>query len=167
MIIGLGGRFCSGKSTIAKKLSKEYGIPIINFADKLKSIARDLFGIKIKDRTLLQKLGEKMREINKDVWVNYVLNKYKDKSFIIADIRFENEIKAIRNIGGYTFFIDRSTKTRLADYKKLYGKKPTKKQINHKSEKLDMRKFDCIIDNDQELDVSINYIKQYITRQDR
>lgn len=46
MIIGIGGLMCSGKTSVAKYISKNYqNVELVNFADKLKLIAEDLFGM--------------------------------------------------------------------------------------------------------------------------
>lgn len=164
MIIGLGGRFCSGKSTVASELVKRNKkIHVINFADKLKEIATDLFGMTVKDRTLLQKLGVKMREIRKDVWIDYVFKECeKHKISIIADVRFPNEVSRIKAENGKTIFIDRLSKDRLSTYKTLYKKLPTKKQLNHPSEKIRKSLFDVVIKNDIPLKELIEKIEKEI-----
>ena len=164
MIIGLGGRFCSGKTTVATELVKRNKkIHVINFADKLKEIATDLFGMTVKDRSLLQKLGVKMREIRKDVWIDYVLKECKKhKISIIADVRFPNEVARIKAENGKTIFIDRAKKERLAVYKSLYKKLPTKKQINHPSEKIRKTLFDVVIENNISLKELIDNIEKEI-----
>src|SRR5690606_16372196 len=57
MILAIGGKFCSGKTEVCEYLVKNYHFVNINFADKLKEIATEVFGMKEKNRTLLQKLG--------------------------------------------------------------------------------------------------------------
>jgi len=164
VIIGLGGRFCSGKSTVASELVKRNKkIHVINFADKLKEIATDLFGMTVKDRTLLQKLGVKMREIRKDVWIDYVFKECKKhKISIIADVRFPNEVSRIKAENGKTIFIDRLSKDRLSTYKTLYKKLPTKKQLNHPSEKIRKSLFDVVIKNNIPLKELIEKIEKEI-----
>jgi len=65
------------KTTSAEYLVRKYGFVKLAFADKLKEIACDLFPEQFesgeKPRKLLQDLGIKMREIDEDVWVKYVL----------------------------------------------------------------------------------------------
>lgn len=137
MIIGIAGKFCSGKSSICELLKKHYGnkAVIVNFADKVKDIAKDLFNMTEKDRTLLQLLGMKMREIRDLVWVDYALDGYLDEDIVIVgDVRFINEVAAINARGGKVYYIDRDRNLRLADYFKLYNKLPTLEQETHPSE---------------------------------
>ena len=50
----------------------------------------------IKDRTLLTSIGQRMREINKDVWVNYVIEQCKDVEYcLVDDLRYQNEYEAL------------------------------------------------------------------------
>ena len=75
--IAFSGKMQVGKTTSATYLVRKYGFVKLAFADKLKEIARDLFPEQFesgeKPRKLLQDLGIKMREIDADVWVKYVL----------------------------------------------------------------------------------------------
>ena len=67
---------------------------IFSFGKKVKDVASDLFQMdpQIKDRTLLTSIGQKMREIDKDVWVNYVINQCKDVEYcLVDDLRYQNE----------------------------------------------------------------------------
>ena len=74
MKIAITGKMCSGKSSIANLLVEEDNrFQIYSFGQKVKDVAKDLFNMKEKDRTLLTSIGTKMREINPDVWVNYVI----------------------------------------------------------------------------------------------
>ncbi len=81
--VAFSGKVCSGKSTAARmvaelvknKLSQD--VVILSFAAKIKELAAELFGMKTKNRKLLQDIGTKMREINKDVWLDHLINQTK------------------------------------------------------------------------------------------
>ena len=93
MKIAICGKMCSGKSTIANML-KEYDdrFKIFSFGNKIKVLANELFDmdLKNKDRSLMIAIGSKMREINPDVWVNYIIKETKDEEFcIIDDLNFK------------------------------------------------------------------------------
>ena len=93
MKIAIHGKMCYGKTTLAniiKQLDNSY--EILSFGQKVKDIAKDLFNMQNKDRTLLTSIGTKMREIDSDVWANYIIEKAKvyDK-VIIDDLRYQNE----------------------------------------------------------------------------
>ena len=94
MKIAIYGPMCSGKTTIAT-IIKEYNpnYEIYSFGQKIKEIAIELFAMKGKDRSLLITIGDKMREIDQDVWVKYIIQKTKDiDDCIIDDLRFQNEL---------------------------------------------------------------------------
>jgi len=110
--MAFSGKMHVGKTTSADYLVQKYGFIKLSFAGKLKEIARDLFPEQFecgqKPRKLLQDLGMKMREIDQDVWVNYVLRIVrslpKESKIVIDDLRFMNEYKALKNEG---FFVVR------------------------------------------------------------
>ena len=101
MKIAITGKMCSGKSTLAqiiKETNKNY--VIYSFGAKVKEVAKDLFNMTEKDRSLLTSIGTKMREIDSDVWMNYVINQTKDKTHcIIDDLRYQNEYEALSQNG--------------------------------------------------------------------
>lgn len=90
----LGGKMGSGKSTTSNFLEKAFQFRRYSFASKLKAIATDLFGMEQKDRELLQVLGTKLRDIDRDVWVEAVLHQIKadqPNRVVIDDMRYVNE----------------------------------------------------------------------------
>ena len=99
MKIAVTGKMCSGKTTLCNYLCEiEPRFQIFSFGKKVKDVASDLFQMnpKIKDRTLLTSIGQKMREINKDVWVNYVVQQCKDVEYcLVDDLRYQNEYEAL------------------------------------------------------------------------
>ena len=96
MKIAITGKMCYGKTTVAnliKSMIDEY--EIFSFGKKVKEIAKDLFNMQTKDRTLLTSIGTKMREIDPDVWINYTINQCLQKEYcIIEDLRYQNELEA-------------------------------------------------------------------------
>ena len=99
MKIAVTGKMCSGKTTLCNYLCElEPRFQIFSFGKKVKDVASDLFNMdpQIKDRTLLTIIGQKMREINKDVWVNYVVQQCKDVEYcLVDDLRYQNEYEAL------------------------------------------------------------------------
>ena len=99
MRIALCGKMGSGKSYIAKLFSEKHNSKIISFAGKVKKLANELFDMKEKDRNLLLDLSQKMKEIDKNVWVNIVkkeINKY--ENIVIDDLRFPNEYQMLKDL---------------------------------------------------------------------
>ena len=103
MKIAIAGQMASGKTTLAEQLQQElesldYRVVRHSLGFKVKQIGSDLFGMTIKDRPLLQKIGMKMREIRPAVWIEYV-NRSIEEDFaadkydvaIVDDVRFINE----------------------------------------------------------------------------
>ena len=101
MKIAITGKMCSGKSTLAniiKETDSRY--KIYSFGQKVKDVAKDLFNMREKDRTLLISIGTKMREINPDVWTNYIIKQCGDKTHcIVDDLRYQNEYEALHKNG--------------------------------------------------------------------
>lgn len=99
--IAFYGKLCSGKTTAANMvLDILPNSTKLSFAQKLKEIAVDLFNMDGKDRALLQDLGKKMREIDPDVWVNYLVKQFDNHDHIVIDdLRFTNEYSKLRENG--------------------------------------------------------------------
>jgi cytidylate kinase len=92
MKIMINGRAGAGKDTIADYLVEKYGYTKISFATPIYDIARNLFGMKEKDRKLLQEIGQSMRKIKSDIFVEYAYEKAREyDNVVIADVRQENE----------------------------------------------------------------------------
>jgi hypothetical protein len=134
-IIGFGCTAQVGKDTAAEYLEKIYPgkVKRVAFADKLKIVAMELFGLsweqcygsqEIKEtvdprwgatpRELLQGVGQKMREILPDIWVDTVFNVTIPKlaeqgydCFIISDVRYPNEGDKIHEMGGVVVKVTR------------------------------------------------------------
>jgi len=98
--IAITGWMGSGKTEIAKYLEFKYGFKRISFADGIKDIAYNIFGMKGKQRGLLQSIGEKMREIDKDVWIKHTINRLDNlHDFVIDDLRRMNEFEELKANG--------------------------------------------------------------------
>jgi dephospho-CoA kinase len=99
MKIAVTGKMCSGKTTLCNYLcSVEPRFQIFSFGKKVKEVATDLFGMDplTKDRPLLTSLGQKMREIDSEVWLDYVIQQCQDKEFcLVDDLRYQNEYEAL------------------------------------------------------------------------
>lgn len=101
MKIAITGKMCSGKSTLAQIIKEtDSKFKIYSFGQKVKDVAKDLFNMKGKDRSLLTSIGTKMREIDYDVWVNYIINQTEDETHcIVDDLRYQNEYEALHKNG--------------------------------------------------------------------
>ncbi len=149
MIIGISGRKGSGKSTVAGYLQDRIeGAVRISFADTLKLIAQEAFGalpeqvygLRKNDRIavcglvardVMQKVGQGMREIWPDCWVFAWERKVVEHwamngtgPVIVDDVRYPNEAKRIKEMGGILIRLDRApyedahvSETALDDWK--------------------------------------------------
>lgn len=99
--IALVGRAWAGKTTVAEMLAN-CGFIRASIARPVKDIARQIFGMRGKNRKLLQEIGTKMREIDLDVWINYCLHyieAYCPHPVVIDDCRFLNEAGKLKAAG--------------------------------------------------------------------
>lgn len=97
MKIAITGKMCSGKSTLAQIIRENDNKYVIySIGQKVKDVAKEIFDMKDKDRTLLTSIGSKMREIDSEVWINYVIKQTENKSHcIIDDLRYQNEYETL------------------------------------------------------------------------
>ena len=74
-----------------------------------------------KDRKLLQNIADKMKEIDQDIWIKYVLAEIGDNdNVIIDDLRFENELNYLKQNGFIIIRLKIPEDERLSRIKKLY-----------------------------------------------
>lgn len=164
MRIAICGKMGSGKTYIADKLSEEYNLEKISFAGKIKDLALDLFDIKNKDRKLLQTIADKMKEIDKDIWIKYVIREIKDKNnIIIDDLRFQNELYYLKEYNFIIIGLTIDDNTQLKRLKDKYGDDYINHidRRNHNSEK-EIDNLECdlkIISNEK----TYENIKKYLT----
>jgi len=158
MKIGICGQMCSGKTTIANYINNKFNhnIHITSFASKLKILATELFGMKQKDRKLLINLGQKMRDIDKNVWINYTINESKNyKNVIIDDVRYPNELYRLKDEGFLLIKLIISKELQLKRLKQTYPEN-WKSHYNHindnteKSDQLNNEHFNYVINVDQQ-----------------
>lgn len=166
MILGIAGYARAGKDSIAEILVKECEFRRIAFADTLKAVLADVNpfigstrldnrlswhgweGAKTEPevRQLLQRLGLACRgHIGPDVWVDAVFRKIEDtfdqdgpSRWVIPDVRFPNEIAAVRSHGGQVWRVERP------------GCGPVNSHISETA--IDGERYDQIIPNDGTLD---------------
>lgn len=97
MKIAIHGPMCSGKTTIANMIIRmDPRYQRFSYGQKIKDLASELFDMKEKNRTLLINIADSMREINPDVWVNYIMKQTKKREHcVIDDLRFQNELDSL------------------------------------------------------------------------
>jgi phosphomevalonate kinase len=180
-LIGLSGKLGSGKNYIAENIiaphfKDKYNILIIGFGDQVKNelYARDLsltYDLLHNNKTFesRKKLQEYATEngrdkFNQDMWIRgldmqietFCRRSPKETLVIICDVRFINEAEYIKNKNGILFRIIAKQRTELRYWNEATGDQIKYNKIcDHQSETdLDKYKFDYIIKNDGELDIS-------------
>lgn len=121
-VIGITGPLGAGKSTageIIESICGKYGIPcrLMPMAEALKveAFMSGWDGLKnAKGRKLLQDLGQAQRDDDADYWINIWKAKYMWYSgmrpegvALVDDVRYNNEAKLIRDLGGKVIKIDK------------------------------------------------------------
>ncbi len=167
--IGILGRMGSGKTSLANEFIKQCPYFVrLAFADKVKQIASELFQMKYKDRRLLQNIGGKMREINPDVWANYVINKAKGFSHVVVDdVRYENEVTKLREAGFTIIYLDIDRETQLNRLKITYPDDwETHANLNgHDSEKADQYQSQAdLVVKHQTRQEMVAFVKTYLDK---
>ena len=147
MIIGITGAIGSGKDTVADYLSKHHGFIRLSFAGKVKDVAHIVFGWDrellegltkesrawrelvdpywgISPRVALQRIGTEMfrTHIHPDTWVKAVIRTIQatpERNYVITDCRFENEVKALKDLGGKILYVSRGAMPAWADSARL------------------------------------------------
>lgn len=136
-IIGVAGKKYSGKDTVGNYLVKYHGYRKIAFADALKRICKLLFDFTdeqlntdLKDsveerwdktpREILQfvgtellrdMLGNFVPKLGKSIWIDIVRRQIMNSAdkIVITDVRFENEMNLVHELGGIVFLVERDT----------------------------------------------------------
>lgn len=125
IIVGLTGYAGAGKDTAADWLVRHRGFTRVAFADGVKELALRLGGPGLRAdveavgwdelkrdpgvRERLQDIGLAVREvIGADVWVRAAFDRMPAEGrFVVTDVRFLNELEAIRSAGGKVVRIER------------------------------------------------------------
>ena len=126
-IIGIAGQARMGKDTIGNLfVSNEEDWILCSFSHALKNHVCSLLQIDLKTleewkvkeeffpkcnmnmRKILQHVGDSMREINKYIWIDYLMNTNSNTNIIITDVRYENEINYLKEKGAFLILVGRS-----------------------------------------------------------
>lgn len=108
MKIALIGKSRSGKDTVAEYLVKKHGMRNYKLSYGITEIIKKYFpydfekGVKLREHYI--KIGQTLRELNEDVWVDYTLSKINYlwgnlENLVISDVRQENEFRRLAKEG--------------------------------------------------------------------
>lgn len=115
--IAISGKMGSGKTTLAQEIRTQFTegynghSAMVSLGAPVKEVARNYFLMPadVKDRLLLQQIGQQFRTIKPDVWVDLLMRDVDGMTdttevelVICDDVRFENEFKAMQQDGWLT-----------------------------------------------------------------
>lgn len=188
MLIGLLAKKRCGKDTVADFLVKDHGFTKLYVADPLKNATRVLFGFTdeqlygdlketvdefwgVTPREVFQYLGTDVfrnsfktvaPHLENNFWVKSLEHSLKDKlnqRYVVADVRFQNEVDMIHKLGGKVFKIERDVQS----------------NDSHESETTidDVKFYDDVINNNASLEelydivnsVALKHIENFIVKQ--
>lgn len=172
--IALCGKIRSGKDTVADVLQDRYGFERFKFSQGIWDVLETAWNIKDepnteKPRKMLQDVGQKLREVDEMVWINYTLHQVAEidgiRDVVITDLRQPNEYKALKDTGFYIVRINADTDERIARAK-AQGDIFEAQDLFHETEShVDGFEVDFEINNDgtfQELNQQIDEVFQEI-----
>lgn len=131
MIIGLLAKKRHGKDTIADYLVEHHGFRKLHFADPLKNICKELYKFSdeqlngnLKDVVIVEHCNrgvigrtprsffkdhgmEQRNKLGEDFWIEHMKGRMENGNIAIADVRFQNEVNAIKEWGGIVIKIVR------------------------------------------------------------
>ena len=142
------GRAGAGKTTARQYLEEAYGYEPISFAAPLKAGCGTA-----DDRGLLQRVGQGVRDLHEDFWVNLLLEEKRacanegQRFFTVDDCRHPNEAAALKGEGFIIVRVDTALSVRR-DRLKRNGRLQDEQQLYHVSEtSLDSFREDYVVYN--------------------
>jgi dephospho-CoA kinase len=151
--IAFAGPMCVGKTYLAKGLELQ-GYYKLSFANLLKSLAYNLYGIQNKDnisRKLLQEFADDLKKWDKNLFITYLLSQSKKEiengytKLVVDDLRFITEEDALRRNGFTIINVTCDEDIRLTRINRLYPDMEASR-MNHASENnFKLMKFDYTV----------------------
>ena len=105
MKVALFGKMRSGKNTVADTLIIGLGFKEFAFGTGIGNIIKEYFPQELakgKPRRHYQHIGQELRKLDEDVWINYLLKSVEESGadlVVVTDGRQENEAKRLREEG--------------------------------------------------------------------
>jgi hypothetical protein len=128
MLVGLAGLKHAGKDAAADCLVRHHGFVKHALAAPLKRACKDVFALSddqvdgprkdlvdprydVTPRLIMQRFGtDCVRQLAPDAWVHKFREWHaacEHPRVVVSDVRFQNEVDAIRELGGRVFLVDR------------------------------------------------------------
>lgn len=167
MKIALFGKMRSGKDTVADILVNEYNFTKISFGEGIRKIIEEFFPESLskgKPRHHYQFIGQELRKLNKDVWINNMLKRAENiriqnliytgnsTDFVVADGRQLNEAERLREEGYTIILVVADEITRIERMEKL-NDDYTLDMLRHETEQqVDLIEPDYVLLNTDSVD---------------
>lgn len=151
--VALVGKFAAGKTTVAQVLVDDYDYTRVSMAGNMKMITREVYGTldkaelvpctrrdgsvyELSIREVLQKLGESVKDFDRDMWLKWMLNdtEYMPGSLVMDDTRLPFEVDTLRERGWLIVKLEVPDLVRMDRYMDCHGTYPTLNEMNHVSE---------------------------------
>lgn len=137
--VAFAGKMCSGKDTASDFLVRKYGFHQLSFADPIRDIARAVYGDrwKVDGREFMQEVGRLGRRLDPMLWVNRVVAMviaYPEVSYVINDVRFPNEVEALKRLNFLVIRINVSREKQIERLTARDGKPPHESVLADSSE---------------------------------
>lgn len=167
MKVALFGKTRAGKDSVGDLLVNEYGFSKMAVGDGIKKIIEEFFPEALdngKPRYHYQFIGQQLRKLNPDVWINDMIRRseyiriqnliYRGEitNFVVADGRQRNEVKKLRE-QGYTNVVMETDETIRIERMRQLGDKFSLEMLRHETE-LEVARIepDYIINNNGTLE---------------
>ena len=165
MKIALFGKMRSGKDTVGEMLVEE-GFERFAFATGIGQIIEEYFPEAVADgkkpRKHYQHIGQKLRELNENVWINYLLKGVEASGVdyvVVTDGRQENEAVYLRENGFTIIKVVAPDELRIKRIESA-GDQFTPDLFTHETElQVDKIEADYVINNDSDLKSLQNKLK--------
>ncbi len=136
--IAFAGKMCSGKSTAAEHLVTVRGFEEISLVEPLRRLVREIcpFDRELR-RQMMQVLGHAARQVYPNVWIDTVVRRLVDNPegrYVIADVRFPNEVTMLREWGFEVYRIVASEETRIKRHEHREGFTPPRLILEDETE---------------------------------
>lgn len=158
MKIALFGKMRSGKDTVGKMLIEEEGFKRFAFATGIGQIIEEYFPEAVaegkKPRKHYQHIGQQLRQLNEDVWINYLLKEIDEAGagfVVVTDGRQYNEAQRLRENGFTIIKVEAPDELRIKRIEAA-GDQFTPDLFTHETElQVDLIEADYTIVNDSDL----------------
>lgn len=172
MRIAVYGKLRAGKTAVCDYIIEKFDCEILECSGALQEIVDILYPDKkgIKDRELLVTIGQHLRKIDEDIWVNLLEHKIKNsnaENILIAGVRQQNEYDMLKRQGFIFIQVEACENTRIERCIENGDKFSIESLRNHTEMVMDNWKPDYLIINEKgfkELEISIsNVINQVLS----